>query len=99
LKRHKSEKTPFHLSLLGNWLNKFLFRTIQRRIYSTRWLANFKAVWLKLVSVNHCHWILFQMVHNLCMYMQHLVDIKFHIPCALLRTSKKQLWRVWNLQT
>jgi hypothetical protein len=60
LKRHKSEKTPFHLSLLGNWLNKFLFGTIQRKIYSTGWLTNFEVVWPKLVSMNHCHWIFFK---------------------------------------
>ncbi len=89
LKKHKSVKTPFHLSLLGNWLNKFLFGTIQRKIYSTRWLTNFKVVYPKLVSMNHCHWIFLKMVHNLCMYMQHF--IKFDIPCALLRTSKKTI--------
>jgi hypothetical protein len=99
LKKHKSVKTPFHLSLLGNWLNKFLFGTIQRKIYSTGWLTNFKVVYSKLVSMNYCHWIFLKMLHNLCMYMQHFINIKFDIPCALLRTSKKQLWRVYDLQT
>jgi len=29
LKKHKIEKTKFHVSLLGNGLNKFEFETIQ----------------------------------------------------------------------
>jgi hypothetical protein len=50
LKKHKSKKTFFHASLLGNGLNKF-----QTRIWLDKTPWHSIIILLKLVLMNNCH--------------------------------------------